>query len=145
MRLRIRCPNQLLDNVGPGSRSDPYRDAVEFFERSRNTDVYSDDAFHGVVLKLFREHLQFLEATPLALHMIPDPRHRGDYGNRICERALCRSRVIIDFLDKGMDLMLFRFLHAEAEHLARGLGMLRRTCLIRWCLQALEDSGGRSL
>ena len=119
-RLCSRCPNQLLDYVGAGSRSEPYLDAEEFFTLSRNTAMYSEDKFRGVVLKVFREHVRFLDANPLALHMIPDPRYRSGMSKRVWERTLYRSRVIIDFLDQGMDWMLFRFLHAEAEHLARG-------------------------
>ena len=121
------CPLQLSDYIGGSSgvsfssrRKETgisYRDAVDFFLKGGKLEG-GDDKFENVVLKLLRDHEEFLRETPAAVQLIPAPQARAGMSKRTWERLMYRARAILDFLDQKQDLLLFRFLHAEAEDLA---------------------------
>ena len=105
------CPNQLMDYVG-GSGAMNY----DFYRAHEPAEA--DPKFVYVVAKIFRQHSDLFREMPLAAELLPSPSDRVDMSKRVWERAMYRARAILDFVDRKMDLLLFRFLHAEAEHLS---------------------------
>ena len=112
-----RCPMQLMDYVG-GSNDLPYEDAVDFFQQLDSLEPDGNpDKFVHVVCKVHRDHARYLERSPLALRLLPDPTKKSSMSKRLWEKTMFRARAIIDFLDQQQDVLLFRFLHALAEDL----------------------------
>ena len=96
-----RCPNQLLDYVGGSWRADePYPTAMDFFSSKHDFVQDEMDKNVAVVVKVMREHLDFLRTSPLAVAFLPDPRYRNSISKRLWERIMYRARAIIDFLDQ---------------------------------------------
>ncbi|CAE7768230.1 unnamed protein product [Symbiodinium sp. CCMP2592] len=123
------CPLQLSDYVGGsnqmsahlwGTWETPYRHAGEFFLQRGEELEAGEDKFENVVLQLLREHQEFLRETLVALLFVPHPQAREDMSKRVWERVMYRARAILDFLIQKKDVLLFRFLHAEAEQLSNG-------------------------
>ena len=121
------CPLQLSDYIGGSNQMSvhlwrtaitPYRHAAEFFLQRGEELQPGEDKFENVVLQLLREHQEFLREAPLAVRFVPHPQAREDMSKRVWERVMFRARAILDFLTQKKDVLLFRFLHAEAEHLA---------------------------
>ena len=105
------------DYVG-GSNDLPYEDAVDFFQQLDSLEPDGNpDKFVHVVCKVHRDHARYLERSPLALRLLPDPTKKSSMSKRLWEKTMFRARAIIDFLDQQQDVLLFRFLHALAEDL----------------------------
>ena len=134
LRKCPNCPNQLFDYVGGSSALKPHVDTTAFYSVSGSSPeapylnavafFYNredfrdgDDKFACVVLKVMREHLQFLRRFPLALELLPDPRCRPSMSKRMWERILFRARVIIALLDQKRYYILFFFLQEVAQSL----------------------------
>ena len=118
-RLCPSCPNRLEDYVGGASNFEvPYITAHDFWSRLEEQHEQSDK-FTCVVSKILRQNANLVDKMPLVLQLLPDPQQRSEMSKRVWERTLFRARAMMGLLDQRQDLLLFRFLHAEGEHLSR--------------------------